>query len=232
MLTVKLDHRLTKFASILPYFLLVITLAYLLGQYLRFDYNLDTAKGFIPLFDMDGEGNIPAWFSASLFLLCALLLQFIALYQKSQHAPYVKHWQGLFWIFIFLSMDEASQIHEKTIKPLRNLLHVHEGVLYFAWVIPGAIFVMIMIYFYYKFIMSLPAQTKLHFLVSAGLYILGALGIELIQGYYASQYGFNNIRFVILVTLEEVLEISGIIVFFYGLSQYIESKGPYITFNS
>ncbi len=230
MLTVKLDHRLTKFARILPFFLCTITLAYLFGQYLKLYMGWDTAKGFIPLFDMDDEGNIPAWFSASLFLLCAVSLQFIALYQKSQHAPYVKHWQGLCWIFIFLSMDEASQIHEKTIKPLRNLLHVQQGILYFTWVIPGAIFVLIMIYFYYKFIMSLPTQTKFYFLVSAGLYVLGALGMELIQGYYASQYGFNNIRFVILVTLEEVLENSGIIVFFYGLSQYIESKGPYINF--
>ena len=43
-------------------------------------------------------------------------------------------------IFVALSLDEAASIHERALVPLRRALSP-TGVLTFAWVIPGALFV-------------------------------------------------------------------------------------------
>jgi glycosyltransferase involved in cell wall biosynthesis len=60
--------------------------------------------------------------------------------------------------------------------------------------------------------------------IIAGLiYVTGAIGIELIGGRYSELYGYNVTYFVI-TTLEELLEMVGVVVFIYALTSYIDSE--------
>ena len=188
------------------------------------------AGPFVKLFDLNREGNIPTFFSASTLLLCSALLAIIAFAKKKEDAPYRLHWKALSVIFLFLSLDEASQLHEKTIKPLRSALNA-SGFLHYTWVILGIVFSLIVLLAYLRFLADLPRKSRNLFLVAGALVIGGALGMEMISGYYFSSYGSQplplsrlcNFRLNLakLSTVEELLEMLGIVVFIYALMSYI-----------
>lgn len=65
-----------------------------------------------PLFDLDGEANIPAWFSSAQLLAIALTLWMANRSRPDRRAP--SHWFiSLLAIgFLLLSLDETAQVHE------------------------------------------------------------------------------------------------------------------------
>jgi hypothetical protein len=60
--------------------------------------------------------------------------------------------------------------------------------------------------------------------LAAVLYIGGAVGFELVGGYYAELHGEKNLTFNLIATVEETLEMTGIVLFNYALLRYM-SKG-------
>ena len=113
----------------------------------------------VSLFSLDGEANVPTWFASSILMLCSIILATIALGKKKTGEGYVLHWAGLSAIFLYISVDEASRIHELAIIPLRNALNAG-GLLYFAWVIPGMALVLLFLLAYARFLVTLPRQTR------------------------------------------------------------------------
>ncbi len=193
------------------------------------------AGPFVELFDLNIEGNIPTFYSTSALLLSSALLAIIAFAKKKEDAPYRLHWKALSVIFLFLSLDEASQLHEVTVEPLRSALNAG-GFLYHTWVILGAVFLLIFVLAYLRFLADLPRKTRNLFLVAGALFVGGALGMEMISGYYLSSYldvprwrlgSFCNVRLNLakLRTVEELLEMLGIVVFIYALMSYISLLG-------
>ena len=75
-----------------------------------------------------------------------------------------------------------------------------------------------------KFWWNLPVKTRACFLIAALLYLGGAVGLELIDGNYAEIHGKTNLIYMLLSTVEEALEMAGIIVFIYGLLGYISEN--------
>ena len=65
--------------------------------------------------------------------------------------------------------------------PLRKGLNT-SGILFYAWVIPYGIALLILIFLYLKFFISLPAKTRKLFIIAAVVYLLGVIGIELMGG--------------------------------------------------
>lgn len=47
--------------------------------------------------------------------------------------------------------------------------------------------------------------------MAAAIYLGGAIGIELLGGYYAELYGDKNFTYSMIQTVEETLEIAGIL---------------------
>jgi hypothetical protein len=126
-----------------------------------------------------------------------------------------------FRIFVH-GVDEAWSIHERLITPVRGLLGDGPlGILYFAWVIPGIAVVFVLTLSFLGFLLRLPAKTRFSFLVAATLFIGGALGIELVGGRYAELHGVENLTYSMIATVEESLEMAGVIVFIYALLKYI-----------
>jgi hypothetical protein len=68
----------------------------------------------------------------------------------------------------------------------------------------------------------LPAQTRRAFVLAGAIYIGGALGMEMIDGLYASLYGEKNLTYAFLTTIEETLEMLGIVVFLHTLLTYLK----------
>jgi hypothetical protein len=155
-------------------------------------------------------------------LFSALLLGVIAHAKNLDSDPYKNHWKILSFIFFYISLDEAGRVHEKLIDPMRSLLNATTGFLYFTWVVPIGFLVVIFLFCYRKFLLHLPVATKKMFVAAAALYIGGALGMEMVGGYIASTTG-KNLSYVIGLTIEESLEMLGIVVFIHALMSYIKT---------
>lgn len=185
-------------------------------------YRRDGLEAFIFLliqyFDFNTEVNFPTLYSTILLFLCAMLLMLIGWKEKRGNNKHV-FWTAYSILFIFLSMDEFIQLHELLIRPLRNLLST-SGVLYFAWVIPYGILLVILLLLSLKFLSQLPRKIFKLFLIAGTIYVFGALIIELPEGWIAEKYGFDHKYFAILYTIEELFEMVGLNIFIYSLLSY------------
>lgn len=197
----------------------------LLGQlttfYLRMTPGYEDVPGIgalIELLNWDGEANLPSWYSSTLLLIAAALLAQIGLTPpKNQWTLY---WRSLSAIFVALSVDETASIHEHLNGPMRSLLNT-EGYLYFAWVVPGALFVGGLGLLYWRFWRALPPTTRLRILLAGALYVTGALGFEVPGSYFYQSSGLDSPFFILLSTLEELLEMGGILIFIHTLLLYL-----------
>ncbi len=174
-------------------------------------------------FNFDQESNFPTLYSALALGFSSYLLAIIAVIKKSRNARYAKHWKALSVIFIFLAIDEVCSIHELSIPFLRSAMNAR-GILYFTWVVPAFILLIVFLIVFRKFVFSLPLRIKVLFIASGAVYVGGALGMELIGGYIADTYGFKTLSYGIASSIEEILEMLGIVIFIRGLLTYIQSQ--------
>ncbi|MCC0175952.1 hypothetical protein I4641_03020 [Waterburya agarophytonicola K14] len=173
-------------------------------------------------FNFDQESNFPSLYSALALGFCSYLLAIITTFRKTQKAKYVKHWKALSFIFLFLAFDEACSIHELLIPILRGAINA-KGILYFTWVIPAFFLLIVFLIAFRKFIQNLPTKTRTLFILAGAVYVGGALGMELVGGYIADNYGYTTI-YGIASSIEELLEMFGIVIFINGLLSYIQSQ--------
>ena len=191
----------------------------------------DRLYGLVPLFYVSAEQSVPTLFSVLILFSAAFLLTVIAVLKKKEEDPDLSKWAILAFGFLFMTVDEACSIHEKLVMPVRKLLGGgHLGIFHFAWVIPGIALVFVLSVFFLRFLLRLPAKTRLTFMVAATLYIGGAVGFELIGGWYVESYGNRNLTNSMLATIEESLEMAGVIVFIYALLKYIADNYKEVRF--
>jgi len=211
---------------------LVLILVSLTGQYLRFCTVYDKAFGLIPLVDVDRELTIPTMFSVMMLFTTALVLFAIAILKKKQKDRFTWSWYLLTLGFLFMAFDEGSSIHELTVMPIRRALGEKlPGFLTFAWLIPGIVIILLVGILLLRFYLSLPKRTKKLVLISAGVYLGGLIGIEMIGGNYASIHGIKNLTYNLIVTVEESLELAGMVLFLYSLFDYLEGFSENVFLN-
>jgi hypothetical protein len=204
--------------------LVLLAIAHVATVFIRtnFDYkNITGVSAFVRLFYWDTEGNVPTWYASTLLLLCSSLLALIAYNQKTNIKPY--YWIGLAIIFLLLSLDESAAFHEHLNSPVRSLFNI-EDTLYFAWVIPGSVFVLLVGIFCLKFIFQLPKDIRNLFLIASVLFVSGAIGLEIPGSYYYRLSGLSSTAFIALATIEEFLEMVGTLIFVYALLKYLERQ--------
>ena len=203
----------------------LLVLASIAGQLSRFLLGHGRLKGLVPLFYLGGERNVPTFFSVLLMLFIVLLLAVVALLERKEKAPHARKWAVLAFGFLFMAYDEAFQVHERLIGPVRSLLGDGDlGVFYFAWVLPGIALVLLLALFFARFLLQLPAKTRLAFSMAAAFYLAGAVAMELLEGRHAEEHGLLNPTSVVLATLEESLELTGLVLFVWALLTYIAGR--------
>lgn len=216
----KFNLKPEKTTLILLLIVVGLVAASLIGQYSTHFKGDGHMQGFVPEFNLDREMNVPTWFSSSCFLFAALLL-----WQLSgvDAKPARKYWLGLSTVFAFISIDETAAIHEMAVDPMRRLFHAH-GLLYFSWVILGAVFVAVLAILYGRFILSQTRPTRNLFLCSAGLFLAGTLGMEMIGGSYVELHGSGTFAYALIANGEEALELAGLVVFLHALMVLLEKR--------
>jgi hypothetical protein len=201
--------------------MVLLILAGLAGQVSTWFLGHGTLLGFVQCFNLNQENNVPTWFSTICLFLCALGLSAIALLEWRRQMPLSRYWFALSGTFAILSLDEAASFHETLTGPIRALLHTG-GVLYFAWVIPGGLFVIGFALLFSDFLRRLPADTRRSFLVAGAIYVSGALGMEMAGGKYLSVHQRPDFTYEMMAIIEESLEMFGTILFLRGLLRHLE----------
>lgn len=200
----------------------ILTLAHFASLISIYAFNDAKFFGLVPLFNFDEEANAPSLYSFTSLLLCAVLLLFIFSAKRQLRAPYAWHWLGLALVFAFLAVDEALFLHERIMFPVRNATQA-SGAFYFAWVIPYGMAALAIAVAYAKFLFSLSPRARRWFIAAGAVYLSGALGMELVGGVEFEARGSDmNLTYALMTTLEEFLEMTGIVIFVYALSSYID----------
>ncbi|HEX5700970.1 MAG TPA: hypothetical protein VFX77_09995 [Rubrobacter sp.] len=228
---------------------LMITLAGLAARFALYMWGEVEFLQPLRLFDVGEERSIPTWFESILFLLCSTLLAVVAVAKKQRNDRYSLHWGVLSVILLLLSLDEVASIHEAVGEQSERLLNYTTGItpggaISFFWVVPGAIFVFIVLLVYLRFLANLPQTTRRLFLFAGALFVLGALGIEMltaqvvssseaISGWIESASGgmigqgsasaIPTILKGLQTSVEEMFEMLGLTAFVYALLAYISS---------
>lgn len=174
---------------------------------------------FVELFNLNLEANVPSWYSAFLMIIISGLSFFIAKIKTSSEK---KYFLFLSIIFLFMSLDEISSIHEIMNKPVRNLLNLG-SVFYWAWIVPGLIFLIIFGLTFRQFFKLIGKRFSKLFVSSGVIYIMGVIGFEMLGGWLYSNKLGNSYYYIFEVVVEESLEMVGLWLFIYALIEYLKS---------
>ena len=171
------------------------------------------------LFDLDNEGSLPAWFSATqLFLIgLAFLTKSRVIDKHHSPSPYFFLIMGLG--FIFLSADEAAAIHEKMTHILKNYdamprFRGNHGI----WIFIYISIAILLLLSHFKYLTALwNFYRKETIILSIGMtgIICGGVILEIVS-YQFLRTGLTPISYAIEVIAEEFLEMFGATIVLYG----------------
>lgn len=209
------------------------------------------------LFDMDLEGNLPMLFNV--LLLLAVAIGFYLVARSETVVRDRRSWFFMAIVFVFLTVDEGSQIHEKLmLSTLRLLNHGtvgggEMGWLYYAWIVPYGVAVSALLLTLVPWLLRLPARLRWSLLFSGGVFLLGAVFMESWSGKLAesleatarpseelpwipctvyptgSCFLYADARFVAMCTVEEILEMTGLILCLRALIEELNRRGLMIS---
>jgi hypothetical protein len=233
--TVKINPKRTL--TILFSIIILLVFLSIWGQYLRFFPRSYSVHGAIQEFGIDllrqsfytdSEANVPTYFNTIILFIPSMLFAVIGAWKLSIKDKFKYQWVGLSLVFLYLSMDEASVLHEKLIAPMRLLFNYERfgGVFYFAWVVPGMAAILFFLLAYLRFFIHLENKFKFLFFISLAIYVSGIIGGEMLSGHFAGTIGFKNFTYAAYTSLEESLEWIGCSLLIYSLLKYIQQYLP------
>lgn len=224
-MTISLSARqLTRiFASIV----VTLVLIHVGLQVVRFSIDDHRLMGALAFFSVGADNNLPTFYSAAAILCCSGLLAAIAVAETQRGHRHRACWFGLSLIFAFLSIDEMLSIHERLEEPMSRVFG-EWSFLYYAWVVPYAVATLGVAAFYVPFLLRLPRLTAVRFVIAGSLYVGGAIGFEMIGGAIAAEIGTQTIPYAIAQTIEETLEMVGIVLFLRALASYAQQQFGHI----
>jgi len=208
--------RATTVGRVLSVIIGLLLAAHLAVYVGRLELGMGQVYGLKPRFGLGGEGNIPAFYSAVALLLAGVLLLFIARLKFDDGDGHRWGWLGLGLGFAFMALDEATQIHEL----LYRVPGFDSGA--WLWIVPFGILLLIIGFTFLPFLLDLDRTYRRLFLLSAALFLGGAMGVELIADVTIGGTSQGaNWPATLFVGVEEILEMAGVALFIVSLIRYL-----------
>ncbi|QQR43450.1 hypothetical protein JKA73_31165 [Myxococcus xanthus] len=202
--------------------LAVASLLTLLGAGVEVAYYALDVRGlepFVAFLSLSYERNLPTWYASALLLSCALVLAGISHVAGQGREQGWRHWRALAGAFAYISLDESVGLHEH----LGGRLSLG-GVLFFTWVVPGAILVLLCGLAFLPFLARLQPRRRRQFILAGVLYVGGALVMELPLGWWTEQHGNDNLVYALIDHVEEALELIGASLFLAALAEELGER--------
>lgn len=186
-------------------------------------YGTQTVAQDLRHFAFNAEYCLPAWYTSMLLLLSAGLLIVVTVSGARRGERQIVHWAMLAVMFVGLSIDESTGVHEVLIEPLREGFDL-SGPFYFGWVLPGMVVGTLIGLAYLPFLLGQPRRTRTVFVLAGLIYVGGALGMEMVGGEALTIYGENSLAYRIAYCTEEIMEIVGASLFATGLLGHLKRQ--------
>jgi hypothetical protein len=176
------------------------------------------------LFDVNGEANLPAWFSSALLLGGALLAAVLSALVGRAGGRDAGWWAGLAAVLSLLSLDEVASLHERLGDPAARVLgDAARGPLRFAWIVPGGLLALAVGAAFLGFVVRLPAATRRLLVIAAAMYLTAAVGLEAVGG-VALDADVSHAVYLLVSGAEEGLEMAGSILLLYALLRLLRLR--------
>ena len=215
-------HRITGWLAVVA---ATLTILHIALQAIRFIDGNDYLYGLTPLFDLDAEGNLPTFFSTVLLLACCGVLAIVAAHARRHGDGDATRWTVLAAGFLFMAIDEFTKLHELMDAPMQALMgETASGWLLYTWVVPYALVVLALAAWFLSFVRRLPRDTRFRFCIAGAIYVGAALGIEFLEGAQAGLHGEDSLGYAVLTTVQEVLEMAGLILFLDALLRHVRAR--------
>lgn len=189
-------HLVTKYRA----FSLGVDSIIVLGS---FDFN------FGYWFDIDTERRFAAVFSTLLILVASgtMLHASIRVLPKKGMAI---GWLFMSGVLLFMACDEFFSIHEHAGKFFGTEVQGEHIVPGWVKAMAGVVAVLCipMGFFWWK----LPTYMRVRTAIAAGVFLLGAMGVEVPAMNYATHYGTQNVGYALFGALEEGMEMIGMVI--------------------
>lgn len=202
----------------------VLTAASVAGQVLLHEApSLPLVGGIAHALYVDSEQSLPTVFAVFLIAVVAALLATIAALSRRTGSPDTWYWAAAAVLGTVLALDEYLSLHEQLIDPLRAVLGSGPaGLLHYAWVVPGALAVVVATLVFVPFLRRLPRRLRRLVLLSGGLYVLGAIGMEIVGGAIENATGDRgSYLYLAATTFEETLEVVAVAVLLFALLDHL-----------
>lgn len=212
----RIELRPARVAAILGAVVFGLVVLHLALQYHRLFVDSGALSYiFADKFNLDAERTIPAYVSSLLLLGPAALLGSIASDQERRRDRW--YWGILAMLFLLLSVEEAVDFHNAFSGSVESRVGETESWLRSAWVIPAVAFVLVFALSYLAFFLRLPRHSQVLFALSGVIYVGGAIGGEIVGGWYITEHGAEDYTYVLISTAEEAAEMAGMVLFLYAL---------------
>jgi hypothetical protein len=184
------------------------------------------AHGFAPTkpewwllaFDVDTEANVPTWFSSGLLLTAALAAGLMASRARDRSARERRGFSLVAVLLGLVSADETAALHEKLAAALFPWMAERGLSRLWVWAI-GAVVVAGLAGVLLPFLRALPSRLRSGLVLSAVVFVTGALGFEVIGQRYAATHGWFDPIYVGLAAIEELLEMCGPLLFLHAVGK-------------
>ena len=183
-------------------------------------------KPLLNFFDLNGETNLPSWYSAGqLALIGGLLVAFAAAeLRRGARAAWAVMLAGA--AFLFLSLDETTSLHENFGYWLDHMRHRRDTMLHVTgyWMLvcaPLFLGALVLVGFGARRYLRGRQPVVVKFIAGAALYIAAAAGVEVLSNFVAPQGTAARA----LVLLEEMGEMFGATMMLWGVWELTHSHG-------
>jgi hypothetical protein len=173
--------------------------------------------------NLDLELSVPNTFNGYLLGYAALLLGLITGQAWRTAQPLRWRWLALTAAFACLAADEFLVLHEILAAPVKRLLGV-TGLLGFGWYIPVLPLVALLGLYCLPLLARLPRRTQVLFVAAGLVYVGAAIGVEMVGALFSERYGQGSFPYLLEVTAEEGLEMTGAVLFIYALLDYVARR--------
>jgi heme exporter protein D len=142
-------------------------------------------------------------------------------------------WAVLAGGFFYMAFDEAFSVHDKYWGPFSRSLFSgvdFGGYFEFAWVAVGIPLVAVLGLLFLPFLRSLPGIVRRRFVLSATVFLFGAIVIEMLSANWSATVG-TVVGYKLIAGAEEAFEMAGIIMFIWAAMHHLADRHGSILFD-
>jgi hypothetical protein len=173
--------------------------------------------------DVNAEASIPTWYATVTLMACGVLLAVIAIDARVRGRAYAPHWALLAIGFGLLSLEEVIGVHSQATKVLRSAVSITDGAGYA--IVLGLIVLVglgLLAWVFGRFFLALPRRQRMLFTTGLVIYLVGVFGSDAVGDYLHDAFGEGSLLYIVVLTVEEALEMTGVLLILTGLLDHID----------